>query len=103
MLAITESVAGINGFSDILKDKYNNNLTIQALVQVWSCKSKAPIEYIRVGKISVGKTLANGCQFAKFANIFPRHIIALYGIVQYNIHPKLDCTGHPLLEGYYWA
>ena len=34
MLAITESVAGINGFSDILKDKYNNNLTIQALVQV---------------------------------------------------------------------
>ena len=40
-----------------------------------------PIEYIRVGKISVGKTLANGCQFAKFANIFLRHIIALYGIL----------------------
>ena len=38
-----------------------------------------PIEYIRVGKISVGKTLANGCQFAKLANIFSRHIIALYG------------------------
>ena len=34
MLVITESIAGINGFSDILKDKYDNNLTIQALAQV---------------------------------------------------------------------
>ena len=34
MLAITESVAGINGFSDILKDRCNKNLTIQALAQV---------------------------------------------------------------------
>ena len=24
--------------------------------------------------------MTNGCQFAKFANIFPRHITALYGI-----------------------
>ena len=38
-----------------------------------------PIEYIKVRKILVGKTLANGSHFAKFANIFPRRIIALYG------------------------
>ena len=32
-----------------------------------------------VRKILVGKTLANDSQFAKFANIFPRPIIALHG------------------------
>ena len=30
-------------------------------------------------KILVGKILANGSRFAKFSNIFPRHIIVLYG------------------------
>ena len=32
-----------------------------------------------IRKIVVGKILANGCQFA---NIFPRPVIALYGILQ---------------------
>ena len=44
MLAITKSTAVslVNGFSNILKDNYNSNLTIQALVKVWSYKSKHP-------------------------------------------------------------
>ena len=33
MLAITQSIAG-KWHSDTLKDKYNNNLTIQGLIQV---------------------------------------------------------------------
>ena len=51
----------VNSFSDISKGKYNNNLTIQALVQAQSCKSK-----------HLGKKLANGCQFT---NIFPNCFI----------------------------
>ena len=39
-----------------------------------------------VGKISVGKTLANDYQFFKFANIFPHHIIALYGISRLSVY-----------------
>ena len=38
-------------------------------------QKKVPNEYIREGKISIGKILRNGCQFA---NIYPLHIIALY-------------------------
>ena len=40
MPAITANSSLVNGFSDILKEKCNNNLTIQALAQEWSCKSK---------------------------------------------------------------
>ena len=36
---------------------------------------------LRVRKILVGKILANDSQFAKFANIFPHPIIALYGMM----------------------
>ena len=39
MLAITESITG-KWFSHILKDKNDNNLTIQGLVQVWNCNNK---------------------------------------------------------------
>ena len=44
VLAITKSTAVslVNGFSNILKNNYNSNLIIQALVKVWSYKSKHP-------------------------------------------------------------
>ena len=55
-------------------------------------------------KILVGKTLANDNQFAKFANIFPRPIIALYGICN-TFTPKIKgiqgvaCLMLPWFEG----
>ena len=66
-------------FTDILKDKYNNNLTIQTLVQAQSYKSKRLQNIVRVEESMVGKTLVNGCQFA---NIFPHNIITPYSIRQ---------------------
>ena len=41
-------------------------------------KIMANLDLIVASKILVGKILANGSEFAKFANIFPRRIIALY-------------------------
>ena len=52
----------VNSFEN--KDKCNNNLTIQVLVQAQDYQHKCLQKILRVGEVLVGKTLLNGCQFA---------------------------------------